>query len=401
MTGSAGQKRVPKEYFADTPFPLPPLAEQRRIVSKVEGLMSLCETLESHRRARESVRERASRSVLVRLTSAPRTTGGRGSRRAANVAESKQTYGSGPEIGSAGASPSQAASPKESLASAWQRLSDHFEVLLDQPSGPAHLRQSILQLAVQGKLVPQDPSDEPANELLDNITSIKEGMVATGELRKPKPLSPIDPEPFELPENWLWTRLGNIQVFTNGFAFKSTEYQKDGVGIVRIGDIQDGAINTGNLKYVPETRVDELDERLQVRPGHMLIAMSGATTGKLGFNRTSETFLLNQRVGKIELIEVDPQFAFFFLSTKIQENLRQSAGSAIPNLSTTQINDLEFPLAPLAEQKRIVSKVSVLLLQLDELSARLRSRQSTTDALLTALIHNVLKNSRNTKTTQR
>lgn len=348
-------------------FAPPTKVTQRRIVSKVESLMSLCDTLESQRRSRESVRERASRSVLASLASASASLPAGTSR-----ATSRSTASG------------------ETLRSSWQRLSDHFEVLLDQPSGPAHLRQSILQLAVQGKLVPQDPNDEPASELLDEITGIREAMVGRGELRKLKPLSPIESERFELPENWQWTRLGNIQVFTNGFAFKSTEYQKEGVGIIRIGDIQNGAINTANLKYVPKTRLGELDERLQVRPGHMLIAMSGATTGKLGFNRTSETFLLNQRVGKIELIEVDPQFAFLFLSTKIQENLRQSAGSAIPNLSTTQINDLEFPLAPLAEQKRIVSKVSVLLSQLDELSARLRCRHSTTNALLTALIHQVL-----------
>ena len=161
ITGMA-QPKMNQARMNSIPVAVPPEAEQRRIVSKVEGLMSLCDTLESHRRARESVRERASRSVLASLTSAPRTA----------------STGERPK-----AAPKRQASGVETLASAWQRLSDHFEVLLDQPSGPAHLRQSILQLAVQGKLVPQDPSDEPAESILNNTTALFERLAKEKKLK--------------------------------------------------------------------------------------------------------------------------------------------------------------------------------------------------------------------------
>lgn len=103
-----------------------------------------------------------------------------------------------------------------------------------------------------------------------------------------------------------------------------------------------------------------------------------------------ETFLLNQRVGKLEFIEVDPDFAHLYLATQVQENLRISAGSAIPNLSTGQINEMAFPVAPLSEQKRIVSKVTHLLSQVTRLESTLTRREATRTQLLTAAIHAIL-----------
>ena len=130
-----------------------------------------------------------------------------------------------------------------------------------------------------------------------------------------------------------------------------------------------------------------LDARLQVAPGDLVIAMSGATTGKLGFNRTTDTFLLNQRVGKLDLVLVNSLYTYLFLSTRIEENLRISAGSAIPNLSTSQINNLLIPLPPLAEQKRIVAKVDQLMALYDELDTKLRQSQAAAGTLMDAVVH--------------
>ncbi len=131
MTGSAGQKRVPTEYFANNPFPLPPLDEQRRIVAKVDELMRLCDELEGRVERQREARERLSAAAaLDRLVTAP--------------------------------------DPAE-FATCWQRICDHFDLLYDAPETLAQLRQTILQLAVQGRLVPQDPSDEPATVLREQI----------------------------------------------------------------------------------------------------------------------------------------------------------------------------------------------------------------------------------------
>jgi type I restriction enzyme S subunit len=212
----------------------------------------------------------------------------------------------------------------------------NLESFMESAKGIEKLRELILQLAVHGKLVEQDPEDEPASELLKRIAAEKEQLIKSGSLRKSNRLLEINEEPYGIPCSWTWTRLGNVQTYTNGYAFKSTEYQDGGIGIVRIGDIENGEISTDGMKFVPANLADKLDERFQVKPGDLLIAMSGATTGKLGFNRTKNTFLLNQRVGKIEMIHVNPQFACFFLTTKVQDNLRKSVGMAIPNLSIKQ-----------------------------------------------------------------
>ena len=118
--------------------------------------------------------------------------------------------------------------------------------------------------------------------------------------------------------------------------------------------------------------------------------MSGATTGKLGFNRTDQTFFLNQRVGRMELVIVEPQFAANYLATQIQENLRISSGSAIPNLSTEQINQTVFPLPPLAEQKRIVARVEELMRWCDTLEAQLHQTRTLGAHLLASTLHHLL-----------
>jgi len=240
-------------------------------------------------------------------------------------------------------------------------------------------------------LVEQDSNDEPADRLLTRISQTRQQLIDAGTQRASKetPALSAAEAPFELPPTWVWTPLGNVQNFVNGFTFKSQEYQTEGVGIVRIGDIQRGEISTDGMKLVATRYLTELDERLHVRPGDLLIAMSGATTGKLGFNGTNSTFLLNQRVGKLDFLEVNSNYAHLFLQTQVQENLRISSGSAIPNLSTTQINSMPFPLPPLAEQHRIVAKVDELMGLCDRLEAvqgqrrgvRVRLNRSSLDRL--------------------
>ena len=271
-------------------------------------------------------------------------------------------------------------------------LFDNYDLLMDSPNSTVKMRKLILQLAVQGKLAPQDLNDEPAGELLKRIKAEKEKLITEGKIKKQKPLPPIDPNdvPYELPNGWAWVRLGSLQEFINGYAFSSKDYIDEGVGIVRIGDMQNGQITTGGMKRLPSRYLDELDEKLRIKPGDLLIAMSGATTGKIAFNRTSETFLLNQRVGKINLFLVDYMYAYFFLSTKIKENLRVSAGSAIPNLSSKQINEMFFPLPPFDEQKRIVAKVDQLMQLCDQLDACQKKASTKYESLNDAALERLL-----------
>ncbi|HGF7519852.1 TPA: restriction endonuclease subunit S [Vibrio cholerae] len=258
--------------------------------------------------------------------------------------------------------------------------------------GIKKLRELILELAVRGKLVPQDPNDEPASLLLERIASEKTELVKQKQLKKLKPLPAITDEekPFALPLGWEWVQVGNVCTFVNGFAFKSSSFQEIGVGVVKIGDISSsGQITNASMSRVSPQVVAGLDPMLKVATGDLVIAMSGATTGKLGFNVDDETYYLNQRVGKFWSHGVRLEFMYLPLTTKVAENLSKSMGSAIPNISTGQINEIVFALPPLAEQHRIVAKVDELMALCDQLEqqteASLDAHQVLVETLLTTL----------------
>ncbi|NJM45756.1 MAG: hypothetical protein HC860_05930 [Alkalinema sp. RU_4_3] len=251
-----------------------------------------------------------------------------------------------------------------------QSFFENFEVIAEAPGGVQKLRSLILDLAVRGKLVPQDAKDEPAEVL---------HIIEHGEV-------------YELPEHWQFVELGQVIQFVNGFAFKSADFQTHGLGVVRIGNLVNGAIDPTSMNCVQPDYLSKLDAKFQVHPGDLLIAMSGATTGKLAFNTTNNIYLLNQRVGKIIPIKIHPEYLYYFLNTQIKKNLEASFGSAIPNLSTQYINSIPTPLPPFAEQKRIVAKVDELMALCDRYEAakqtrdnlRQKLRGSAIDALMNA-----------------
>lgn len=176
MTGSAGQKRVPTEYFAFNPFPLPPIAEQKRIVAKIDQLMALCDKLEAERNERSQKRLTVHTAAMNRLLTAP---------------------------------------DKTDLDKSWHFITRHFGELYSVPQNVAELKKAILQLAVMGKLVPQDPKNQPASELLKEIEAEKTRLVKEGKIKKQEPLPPIKPEemPYDVPEGWVWVRLGSISEY--------------------------------------------------------------------------------------------------------------------------------------------------------------------------------------------
>lgn len=254
--------------------------------------------------------------------------------------------------------------------------------------GIKKLRELILELAVRGKLVPQDPNDEPASELLKKIAVERVEWVKSGKIKKEKTSLPIheSERTFELPPQWAWVRLSNLIEYVNGFAFSSNDFTEQGIGVVKIGDIQFGSLTPESMSRVSFNVVAGLDERLKVEPDDLVIAMSGATTGKLGFNNTNQTFYLNQRVGKIIPFIVSKKFLFWDLTTKIAANLEKSFGSAIPNLSTEQINAIVIALPPLREQNRIVAKIDELMALCDQLEQQHNNAAEAHEQLVSHLL---------------
>jgi type I restriction enzyme, S subunit len=330
-------------------IPLPPVSEQHRIVAKVDELMALCDRLEADQADAQAAHAQLVQALLGSLT--------------------------------------QATDAADFRAS-WQRLSERFHTLFTTEASIVSLENSIRHLALKGKLSSHVPGDESAVDLLDRIKMEREMLVRHGEMRKAKDFSDVQLSEmsFDIPNGWAWARLGNIINFVNGFAFKSSDFGDVGRGVVKIGDIQNGHISIKNMSRIDASVAVDLDPRLQVMKGDLLIAMSGATTGKIGFNFTDEVFYLNQRVGKIDPILISKKFIALDLETKVVENLAKSFGSAIPNLSTEQIGNIVIALPPLAEQHRIVAKVDELMALCDQLKAQLAEARQQHAQLASVLV---------------
>ncbi len=172
-------------------------------------------------------------------------------------------------------------------------------------------------------------------------------------------------------EGWTYKKLGEVCRFFSGFAFKSNKFTENGMPIIRISDIKNGEIDDTNVVYFNPSDYEQDLSRYIIYPGEILIAMSGGTTGKIGKNKTSKEFYLNQRVGAFRenksIIEHD--YLFYYLLTKSKESLRIAAGAAQPNLSSAQINSFIIPVPSLSEQKRIVERLDAAFAQIDELKS--------------------------------
>ena len=164
-------------------------------------------------------------------------------------------------------------------------------------------------------------------------------------------------------------KLGDVCDLKNGFAFKSKLFKKEGLPILRISNIQNDSIDTRRPVYFNPSDYKINFEKYKVKKGALLIAMSGATTGKVGFNKSQTTFYLNQRVGMLEPSkDLNKKYLYYILSTKIEENLKISKGAAQPNLSSNQIKNIDIYLPSPTEQKRIVTKLDSALANLDKLT---------------------------------
>ena len=173
-------------------------------------------------------------------------------------------------------------------------------------------------------------------------------------------------------EGWEIKQLETVCKFQNGFAFKSNTFKADGTAVVRITNIQNGVIDLKKVVYIDRNDYNRNLTKYEIVRGDLLIAMSGATTGKIGIHKSDEVLLLNQRVGKFEpLKNLEKSYLFYFLSTKVEESLAISAGSAQPNLSTEQIKSFQVPIPPIQEQKQIVAILDKAFTAIDQAKANI------------------------------
>ncbi|MQN80188.1 type I restriction endonuclease [Prevotella copri] len=218
------------------------------------------------------------------------------------------------------------------------------------------IKSKVLDLAIHGKLVPQDPNEEPAIELLKRINPKAEITCDTLQYGK-------------LPKGWCSCTLRNVCSFTNGFAFSSDAYKNNGIPLVRISNItNEGKIDLNSCVYIQ----DEIDEQYIIEKGDFLVAMSGATTGKMGVYTYGEISYLNQRVGKIKASKaLYTPYMHYLMYSQVDNILKMVYGGAQPNISAKAILAIRILLPPLAEQQRIVAKIEDLFTQFDKIEASL------------------------------
>jgi len=235
---------------------------------------------------------------------------------------------------------------------------------------PERLKKSILQEAIEGRLVPQDPNDEPASVLLAKIRKEKEELVKAGKLKKKDLIeTPIseDEIPFEIPESWEWVKLGTISKLLGGFAFKSHEYTNDGSRVVRISDLsEEGFVNKSIVRHPYDNSLAQYI----ICSNDILMAMTGGTVGKSLFVKTlpEEKMLLNQRVAIIRCNGVLIDYINYVVkSDSIQSVISDSKNSTNDNISMADIYNFMIPLPPLHEQHRIVEKIEQLFKEIDKL----------------------------------
>ena len=243
------------------------------------------------------------------------------------------------------------------------------------------LKNSILQMAVQGKLVPQDPNDEPASVLLERIRAEKEQLIKEKKIKKEKnpsvifrgadnlpyekvgknePVCIADEVPFDIPDSWEWVRLGSIGDWGSGATPSRThpEYYGGNIPWLKTGDLNDGYINS-----VPEFITDLALEKTSVRLnpiGSVLIAMYGATIGKLGILSILAT--TNQACcACLPYSDFYNEYLFYFLMSQKQSFIKRGEGGAQPNISKEKIISTLMPVPPVEEQHRIVNRLKILL----------------------------------------
>lgn len=352
MGAGGAQPNISREKLIATVFALPPKAEQNRIICKVDELMSLCDQLEQQSLSSLDAHQQLVETLLATLTDSQNA---------------------------------------EELAENWVRISQHFDTLFTTEASIDALKQTILQLAVMGKLVSQDPNDEPASELLKRIEQEKTQLVKEGKIKKQKPLPPVSDEekPFELPVGWEWCRISDIAMFTtSGSRDWAKYYSEKGALFVTMGNLSKYSydLRMDNLRYVtPPVEGEGL--RTKLEPFDLVISITG-DVGNLGLipEGLGEAYI-NQHTCLLRLIPICHNYYFpeFMRSpmAKLQFNTPQRGIKNSFRLS--DVEEIYLPLPPLEEQHRIADKVNEYLLICSHLKSCLQSAQQTRLHLADAL----------------
>ncbi|MCF5865430.1 restriction endonuclease subunit S [Aeromonas veronii] len=334
---------------------IPPKNEKSCIVAKVDELMTLCDQLELRSESQLAAHQTLVETLLATLTDS---------------------------------------CDADELAQNWARLSTHFDSLFTTEASIDALKQTILQLAVMGKLVPQDPSDEPASALLERIAAEKARLVKEKKIKKEKPLPEIseNEKPFELPQGWVWCRFSNLstEVATGPFGsmISASEYISDGIPLINPSHMVNGKIIEDKEITVSMSKANQLDG-YRIKSGDVVMARRGEMGRCALVTERENNWLCGTGSFVLKFsAEVNRQYILLMFQSKWVRGYLSgsSVGSTMVNLNHGILNKLPIMLPPPQEQSRVILMVDRLMALCDQLKSHLQTSQQTQLKLVDSLV---------------
>lgn len=325
---------------------LPPINEQHRIVAKVDELMTLCDQLEQQTESSLTAHQTLVETLLGALTNAP---------------------------------------DHDSFQQAWQRIAEHFDTLFTTEHSIDQLKQTILQLAVMGKLVPQDPNDEPASELLKRIAAEKAKLIKEGKIKKQKPLPPISDEekPFELPKGWEWCRFEDIVDIQSGITKgrKLAGRKIITVPYLSVANVQRSYLDLSNVKEV-DIPIEER-EKYEVLKGDLLITEGGDwdKVGRTAIWQGGLDYVAHQNhvfKARVILPSQNEEWLEKWLNSPFSRDYFAGSSKQTTNLASinkTQLRACLIAVPPKIQKETILLKLNEMINLCSELKSQISNEQ--------------------------
>jgi type I restriction enzyme, S subunit len=338
-------------------IPVPPIEEQQAIVSQVEKIFTKIDQLHAFAQKRLNYREKSAKALFSKINHAENDT---------------------------------------ELQEIWQTLTAHFHTLTQSKESVKQLRQSILQMAVQGKLTAKWREEnldvEPASVLLEKIKTEKEQLIKEGKIKRQKPLQPVldDEQPFDLPENWEWVRLIDYGLTNTGTtpSKNNPEYFGRDYPFVKPAEISLKGINYNTEDGLTEVG---LKQGRLIHKNSVLMVCIGGSIGKSFY--TNRDVSCNQQINTITpLVWLSSEFLHYFLQSIYFQNevWSRASGGTTPIINKGKWERIPISLPPHEEQKAIVSKVKQLMSWCDKLEKKIEKRDAYQEKMMQAVVKNVL-----------
>ena len=368
--------------FWECPIPVPPPEEQRRIVAKVGELLALCDELEARQTAAREHRTRLVRSALDRLA-----TRSRSSRRESALTETK------PEKSFSGLTSAATRKEEDDFHRHAAFVLREFPQLTAAPEDVPALRQAILSLAVQGRLVPQNPKDEPATKLLEKVAKEKRqhALDRTGRNWEFDSLREND-MPFPAPSGWKWAHIINgVERVTVGFVGPmKNEYVPDEILFLRSQNVRANRFRPDGLQFI-SPKFHQKIRKSTLSPSDVVVVRSG----NVGVSCVIPDSLKEGNCSDLVVIKrpmaFHPHFLSFYMNSLARFHVEEGkVGVALTHFNTESVAGIPIAVPPLAEQQRIVAKVDSLMRWCDALEAQLTAAQTAATHLFDATLRRIL-----------